>query len=199
MAQDPNDPGTASMAEFPRTIGYTRAALLGEDLQEQITALKDAGCDSIMTETKSPARARATDSSKLSEAIALVGRGDVLIFWRLDHAGPILSIVRLAVTLHDRQANLVSLADGLDTRVQHGNAFFTACRLLTDAGKRSAGARVRDRGYQPRPGRTRMLGKAEERKLSALLEDPRLTRKMVAERMNVSVATVYRYARGSNS
>lgn len=64
--------------------GYARVSTSGQELNLQIDALKNAGCEKIFKEI---AKGTKTDRCKLNELLAIVKPGDIIVIWKLDRIG----------------------------------------------------------------------------------------------------------------
>lgn len=64
-----------------RRIGYARVSTIGQTLEVQLTALKEAGCDPIFQEKVSGTR---SDRKELTRMLAKVGPGDEVIVTKID-------------------------------------------------------------------------------------------------------------------
>ncbi len=89
------------------TIGYARVSSIGQSLDIQEAALREAGCDKIFAEKKSGRRA--SDRTALQEALDWAREGDTLVVTRLDR------LARSVIDLHQIVARLAG--KGVDFRV----------------------------------------------------------------------------------
>ena len=107
-------------------IGYMRVSS-GSDRQTtdlQRDALTAAGVDSrhIFEDHASGTK---DDRSGLSEALAFVRSGDVLVVWKLDRLGRSLShLLSIINSLKDKQVAFRSLTEGMDTTTVSGELLF---------------------------------------------------------------------------
>lgn len=104
-------------------IGYARVSTIDQNLDLQIDALKQAGCDKIFQdEGVSGAKASRPGLEKLLKRLK---QGDVLIVWKLDRLGRSLShLIDLISHFEDRGVGFTSLSDGIDTTTPIGKLFF---------------------------------------------------------------------------
>ncbi len=72
------------LTEIAMHIGYARVSTGEQNLDMQIDALKQAGCEKIFTDEMSGAK---SERPGLQEALAFVRDGDMLVVWRLDRLG----------------------------------------------------------------------------------------------------------------
>lgn len=94
----------------------------------QLDALAAAGCERTFTDKASGTK---TDRFGLSEALAFMRAGDSLVVWKLDRLGRSMKgLVDLAATLENRQVDLRSLTDGIDTKGAAGRFFFNVMAAL---------------------------------------------------------------------
>lgn len=66
---------------IPMLIGYARISTIEQNLNLQTDALKEAGCEKIITDTVSGARVERPGLAKVKE---LIRKGDTLVIWKLD-------------------------------------------------------------------------------------------------------------------
>jgi len=176
--------------------GYARISTTDQDLSLQLDALQAAGCERILTDTKSGARA---DRPGLHTALEFVRKDDVLVVWRLDRLGRSLKdLLEIAHRLEERGIGLKSLNESLDTSTPGGRLIFhvfasiaeferNLIRERTTAGLMAAKARGR------MGGRPRSLSDKDVAAARALLADPEITVAEVAERLGTTAPTLYRY------
>lgn len=176
-------------------IGYARVSTVGQNLNAQIEALEQAGCERIFSDQISGATA---SRPGLDEALAYAREGDTLVVWKLDRLGRSMKhMIELASNLEKRGINLRSLTDGIDTTGAAGRFFFHVMAALaamerdlmlerTQAGLDAARRRGRVGGRR-RKMTDRKVKSAKQ--LLAAGNPP----KDVAASLGVSVATLYRH------
>ena len=112
-------------------IGYMRVSS-GSDRQTtdlQRDALITAGVDSrhLFEDHVSGTK----DRFGLSEALAFVRPGDVLVVWKLDRLGRLLShLLSIVNSLKDKQVAFRSLTEGMDTTTASGELLFHVFEAL---------------------------------------------------------------------
>lgn len=193
--RDPADKATLDLSSGGLRIGYARVSTVDQNLDLQRDALTRAGCVQIY-EDKASGRA-VKNRTELENALRALRKGDTLIVWRLDRLGRSLyDLVRIVRELEERGIKFESLSDSIDTSTAQGRMFLGVMASLaqyvrdvihenTVAGLQAARARGRV-GGRPAALDDRAIGE-----IQALLRDPNITVKDVAERYQVSRATVY--------
>lgn len=93
-------------------IGYARVSTKDQNLDLQLEALKEAGCEKVYSEHKSGIKAR----FELAEAIKYLRKGD-----RFDRLGRSLrDLLNLISELHEKGVSIQSLKDNIDTSSTSG-------------------------------------------------------------------------------
>ena len=93
-------------------IGYARVSTTSQNLDMQVSALTDAGCDKIYTEKVSGVG----DRTELKAVLEYLRAGDSLIIYKLDRLGRSLKdLLDIIEQLQKRNISLVSLRDNIDT------------------------------------------------------------------------------------
>ncbi|MFC1336944.1 MAG: recombinase family protein [gamma proteobacterium symbiont of Clathrolucina costata] len=174
-------------------IGYARVSTQDQNPDLQIDALKAASCEEIFQEKLS---GKTKDREQLEHCLRMLRSGDVLVVWRLDRLGRSLKdLVEIISTLDERGVGFQSLTESIDTTSAGGKLVFhifgalaefehTLIRERTKAGLAAARARGRKGGRKP------SLSKADVKKAAAMLRDPLMTKKEVAEHFDVSRVTL---------
>lgn len=99
-------------------IGYARVSTVEQNLNLQIDALKNAGCEKIFEEKISGA---SKSRPELDRMIDQFRKGDELYVWRLDRLGRSLKhIIDLVLELNDKGVIVKGLTDGVDTSTING-------------------------------------------------------------------------------
>ncbi|MEN5058881.1 recombinase family protein [Sphingobacterium kitahiroshimense] len=136
-------------------IGYARVSTKDQNLDLQIEALENAGCERIYKEKISGST---KNRPELDKMIHQFREGDELIVWRLDRLGRSLKhIIDLVLSLNEQGIIIKGLTDGVDTSTINGRLFLNLMASLaeyerelirerTNAGLQSARARGRTGG-----------------------------------------------------
>ena len=139
-------------------IGYARVSTLEQEMALQLDALRTAGCDRISEDRVSGAK---TDRAGLTEALAYVREGEVLITWKLDRlARSLPHLIETMSQLEKNGAGLQSLTEAIDTTTPGDRLIFHVFGALgqferdlirerTRAGLAAAASRGRRGGRKP--------------------------------------------------
>ena len=177
-------------------VGYARVSTQDQSPALQRDALEAAGCEKTFEEKASGAQ---RDRPQLTAALEYMRDGDTLVVWRLDRLAR--SLKQLIETVEDLDARGIgfrSLTENIDTTTSGGKLVFHIFAALaefergiikerTKAGLDAARARGRVGGRPPALTDDDMI------QAKALLADPDITVKQVAERMGVAVSTLYKH------
>lgn len=182
-------------------IGYARVSTRDQNLNLQIEALENAGCDKIYKEKISGSTKSRPELDKMLEHLR---KDDELYVWRLDRLGRSLKhIIDLVLGLNEKGVIIKGLTDGVDTSTSNGRLLLNIMasfaeyereltRDRTNAGLQSARARGRT------GGRPKGFTKETIRKLfimRPLYKDLSKTPEEIYEPLGLSRATFYRYAK----
>ncbi len=114
-------------------IGYARVSTEEQNLDLQIEALTEAGCDRIVTDQAQSGAKAAESRPGFSEAMDLLGPGDLLVVWKLDRVGrSIADLIHLLKLFGDRGIEFRSLTDGIDTTTAGGRLVFHIMGALAE-------------------------------------------------------------------
>jgi DNA invertase Pin-like site-specific DNA recombinase len=112
-------------------IGYARVSTEDQNLDLQMDALKKAGCEKIFTDHG--VSGISVNRTGLSQALAAVGAGDVLVVWKLDRLGRSLSfLIELIEKLRNDRAGFESISDGINTTTAGGKLVFHILGALAE-------------------------------------------------------------------
>ncbi|WP_162200124.1 recombinase family protein [Kiloniella spongiae] len=111
-------------------IGYARTSGEGQNLEQQIAALKAEGCDKVFSEILSSNR---VICPALEDALAELGAGDSLVVWRLDRLGRrTVDLITFLQELQSREIYFQSLCEGLNSGTPLGKMFHGFIAALAD-------------------------------------------------------------------
>lgn len=177
-----------------RLIGLARVSTDEQNLALQRDALLKAGCELIFEERISGA---AANRPQLEKCIAVLGRGDVLVVWKLDRLGrSLIDLLQIVRDLERRGVQFRSLSDSIDTTTPTGALFFAISGAFAEYERSQIRERVqagmaaaKRRGVHL--GRRRALTPTAIAYARRLLADGESARS-VARSLKCSVATLYR-------
>lgn len=139
----------------PHRIGYARVSSIGQYLDSQVDALQHAGCGKIFSEKMTASR---MDRPAWNQFLEYVRPGDTLVVTELSRmTRSLLDLLETAKILEQRQINLVSLRENIDTSTATGRCFLSMMGAIHQmerelraeraaAGRSSAKARGRTGG-----------------------------------------------------
>ncbi len=176
-------------------IGYARVSTKDQNLDLQLQALANVGCDRVFSDKMSGSQ---KVRKGLEEALSHLRSGDTLVVWKLDRLGRTAKqLIDLVSELESKGTNFKSITNGIDTTTSTGRFFFHIMASLaqmereliserTKAGL-AAGKRLGRLG-----GRRRVMTEGKIRSAKKLLKSGQLPRE-VAEDLGISLATLYRW------
>lgn len=177
-------------------IGYARVSTVDQSPEMQIDALRAAGCEKIFTETASGS---SLDRPELKKAQSFLRDGDQLVVWKLDRlARSITQLIETVKQLESRNIEFRSLTENIDTSSPGGRLTFHIFSAMAEFERdlireRTLAGLDNARKKGRRGGRPKAMDKAAIVQAEALFEQGDFSSKAIAERMGVSVATLYRY------
>jgi DNA invertase Pin-like site-specific DNA recombinase len=192
---------TSQTRQLPRKVGYARVSTTGQNLDQQLAALRDAGCQEVFGEKVSstvPAHKR----QELQRALGELGQGDILVVAKLDRLGRTQSevVARLA-TLSEEGIHLQTL-DGLLNTEALGRMAPLVIGLLTGLAEVERNL-IQERTRESVEHRRRTGGNVGgrpplgegRRELVRRLRGEGRSYRDVAEVCGISIATAHRYGK----
>lgn len=177
-------------------IGYARVSTSDQNTGLQLNALKSAGCERIFEEKASGAQ---RDRPELNAALEYARDGDTIVVWKLDRlARSLKQLIETVEKLDAGGIGFKSITESIDTTSPGGKLIFHIFGALAEfergmirertiAGLQSARAKGRVGGRPP------VMNADDIAASKAMLADPDITVKQIAERMGVSVSTIYKH------
>jgi DNA invertase Pin-like site-specific DNA recombinase len=182
-------------------LGYARVSTGDQNPDLQLTALRQAGCTRLFTDTATGAHVRRPE---LTQCLKSLNAGDTLTVWKLDRLGRSLrDLISLLDELKARGVAFRSLTEAIDTTTPTGRAMWQMVGILaelergliqewTQAGRAAAIARG------VKMGRKALLSAQQITHARQLLAqgEPHDT---VAQSLKVSRRTLYRALQGDSA
>lgn len=111
-------------------IGYARVSTTDQNLDLQVDALRQAGCEKICCDKLSGEK---VDRPELRKALEACGAGDTLVVWKLDRLGRSLQhLIETVADLGDRGVGFRTCCDGIDTTTSSGKLVFHIFAALAE-------------------------------------------------------------------
>lgn len=108
-------------------IGYARVSTKDQNLDLQLEALKETGCEKIFSEKKSGLRER----PQLEAALAYLRPGDTFVVYKFDRIGRSLKdLLNIVSSIHERGIQIQSLRDNIDTSSTSGKLMMNILLVL---------------------------------------------------------------------
>ena len=107
----------------PHRIGYARVSSVGQNLDSQLDALQKAGCRKIFSDKMTGSR---MDRPGWDQLMEYVRPGDALVVTELSRmTRSLINLLETAQLLEQKQINLVSLRENIDTSTATGRYFLS--------------------------------------------------------------------------
>jgi DNA invertase Pin-like site-specific DNA recombinase len=180
-------------------IGYVRVSSDEQNLDLQLEAMRQAGCDKIYEDKASGAN---TERPGLQLALEVLREGDTLVVWKLDRLGrTVKQLVNFVTWFEENGIHLRSLTDSIDTSTPSGRFFFHIMASLSQMERELLLERTRA-GLSAARTRGRLGGRKRKMTDQKLLSAKKLlaagtTPKEVASHLGISIPTLYRWLPGA--
>jgi DNA invertase Pin-like site-specific DNA recombinase len=180
-------------------IGYIRVSSEEQNLDLQLEAMRQAGCDKVYEDKASGVT---QDRPGLQLALEVLREGDTLVVWKLDRLGrTVKQLVNFVTWFEENGIHLKSLTDAIDTTTPSGRFFFHIMASLSQMERELMLERTRA-GLSAARARGRLGGRKRKMTDQKLLSAKKLlaagtTPKEVASHLGISVPTLYRWIPGA--
>jgi DNA invertase Pin-like site-specific DNA recombinase len=125
-----------------RRVGYGRVSTHEQNLDLQISALNFAGCAELYTDQG--ISGADFERPGLIAALKTLGRGEMLVVWRLDRLGrSLLDLIKLVNSLGERGIEFRSLTESIDTSSSGGRLTFHIMAAMAEFERALIGERTR--------------------------------------------------------
>ena len=196
---------TGGLCNASKSVGYARVSTQHQNLEQQLEALKSAGCGEVYGEKVSstvPAERR----EALQKALGALEPGDTLVVAKLDRLGRTQSEVVARLAALQSEGKFVRTLDGLLNTAGLGKLAPLVVGLLTGLAEVERNL-VQERTRESVEHRRRTGGNVggrpalctERAALVTRLRAEGLTYRQVAEAAGVSLPTAYRYGKDKDT
>lgn len=176
-------------------IGYLRVSTSDQNLDLQLDALKQVGCDKIYRDVASGAK---DDRVGLAEVLKYIRSGDTLVVWRLDRLGRSLRhLIDTINQINDQGSYFRSIQESIDTSTSGGKLIFHIFGALAEferdiiRDRTNAGiAAARKRGRYG--GRPKVMDEKKIALAKSLFKDKSNSIASICEILDISKTTLYR-------
>lgn len=176
-------------------IGYARVSTTDQNLDLQLTALKEADCGRIYQEKISGAK---IDRPELQRLLDQLRPGDVVVVWKLDRlARSTQNLLELAEQIKKAEASFCSLSEPwADTTSPSGRMIMTVFAGIAEFERdlireRTGAGRIAAKKRGVRFGRPEKMNDEQKSLAKRLLQENKSVSE-VAKTFNVHKATIYR-------
>ena len=177
-------------------IGYARVSTDEQNLDLQLSALKNASCEQTYTDKISGTKA---NRPGLTEALSHLREGDTLVVWRLDRLGRSLRhLIDTVTDLQDKGIEFKSITEAIDTRTSGGKLVFHIFGALAEFEReiireRTKAGLTAARSRGKTGGRPKSLTEKQVRILHQLAADRSNSVQDICRTLDISRKTYYRY------
>lgn len=180
-------------------IGYARVSTREQNLDLQIDALRNYGCDKIYTDKISGAK----DSTVFNELLSELKEGDTLVVWKLDRLGRSMkNLIILIDKLNDRNITLAIVKDGIYPNTAAGKLLFGVGALFAEF-ERNINSERTKAGLEEAVRKGKVLGRPygignKGEMIASQVSDlysKGMPVKKICKTLDISATTMYKYLR----
>lgn len=176
-------------------IGYARVSTVGQNLDSQIDALRQSGCDKIFSDKVSGVTVSRPEWDKVNEYLR---PGDVLVVTELSRmTRSLMHLLQLVQELEGRGVNIISLRENINTSTPTGRAFMHIIGAINQmerelkaeraaAGRAAAKARGKS-GGRPRTDRAKL------EQARVLYENSEQSAQAICDSLGIGRRTLFKY------
>lgn len=178
-------------------VGYARVSTHEQHLDLQKDALTKAGCEKIYTDIASGVK---SERIGLADCLGYLREGDTLVVWKLDRLGRSLKhLIDVVNELQKKNINFRSVQESIDTTTSSGKLFFHIFGAIAEFERdiireRTQAGLTASRARGKIGGRPKKMSDKKIKMAKALMKDKNLKIKDICGQLEVSRATLYRYA-----
>jgi len=171
-------------------VGLARVSSVGQNLDSQIVALKEYGCEKIFTEKKSGTTTKGREA--LREWIEFTREGDCGVVTRIDRCSrSVLDLQLIVRELEDKGVTFAATEQSINTRTPEGKCFLNMLSVFSEFETSIRKERQMD-GIRVNKHKFRGRGQTIDISRVKTLKDEGLGATAIAKKMNIDRTSVYR-------
>ena len=178
-------------------LGYARVSRVDQHIEQQVTALEEAGCEKIFIDHGVSGTVRSRP--ELDRLLDNLRNGDVAVVTKIDRLGRNLhQMLDIVALINERHADFISLAEPeINTTSAAGKLVFSVFAIVAQFERDRLGERTREglaraKANGTRLGRPKRLDEKQIKNVRSLREQGRSYSEL-ADVFNVSRTTVRKY------
>lgn len=176
-------------------VGYARVSTADQNLDSQIDALRNFGCERIISEKTSSSRNR----PQLEDTLSWLRSGDVFVCTRMDRlARSIQDLIGILNRLMQTGVGVIFLDQSIDTTSAGGRLVFHVFAAIAEFERDLIKERTvcgldaaRSRGRVG--GRRKIVGGTKEKALYEMYDSKNYSLRQICETLNLKRRTIYDY------
>lgn len=178
-------------------IGYARVSTTEQNLDLQLEALKEYGCERIYQESVST---RKNKREQLERCLESLRTGDKLVVWKFDRLDrDARQLMTLGDEFRKKGIDLASITQNIDTSTSQGKLMFGLFAILAEHERdiireRTLAGLAVARANGRKGGRRFTVDEKDQRMIKTLMNDPTQSPTEIAKRYGISRATAYKIA-----
>lgn len=181
-------------------IGYARVSTQDQNLDLQLQALKDYGCERIYQESVST---RKNKREQLERCLESLRTGDKLVVWKFDRLDrDAKQLMMLGDDFRQKGIDLASITQNIDTSTAQGKLMFGFFAIFAEHERdtireRTLAGLAVARANGRKGGRRFTVSETDQAMIKTLMNDPEQSPTEIAKRYGISRATAYKIANGT--
>ena len=171
-------------------VGYARVSSIGQNLDSQLVALKEYGCEKIFQEKVSGTSTKGREEFK--KCLEFVRESDELCVTRIDRCSrSILDMQLIVKELEDKGVSFAATEQSINTKTPEGKCFLNMLSVFSEFETSLRAERQRD-GINANRHKFKGRGQTIDTKRIKTLKEEGLGATAIAKEMGIDRTSVYR-------
>ena len=171
-------------------VGYARVSSVGQNLESQLNALKEYGCEKIFQEKVSGTSTKGRDQFK--QCLEFVRESDELCVTRIDRCSrSVLDLQLIVKELEEKKVTFSATEQSINTKTSEGKCFLNMLSVFSEFETSLRSERQRD-GINANRHKFKGRGKTIDANRIKTLKGEGLGATAIAKEMGIDRTSVYR-------